>query len=325
MIEPDNIPDGKPDPENDDFVETKPEGPGVNTGETAGSLVTSPIKAIVGFLRGMLYAVTRIMPYGRAFWSSIAKLGIKNLRKASGGDIVGIVGRGDGRLELKPMKYKQHDDEPGSPNRWVSKDGEEWHPGAEGKGYKYIGSTPVALFHETAVPRGSWFQSNYAEALQLGNKQQLYADAEVSQEVVINANSDESKAQAAQKAKTDGGINYDDRWNVEYPGMLEDVLVDLDPGDGSQGMRVSTEKYAEVFQERVGSEEMQMQEVRGRAAEVDPESQRDMMFRFLKYFLGGVVLARSPELLALLMGESGAGVGGSIPPLMIDALAVMPL
>jgi len=323
-----DLPDDVPEAKDDEFVETEPEGPGVEAGKSAGGMVTAPLKLLVGFLKGMVYTITRIMPYGRAFWGGVAKLGIKNLRKASGGDIVGIVGRGDGKLDLKPMKYKQFDDEPGSPNRWVSKDGEEWHPGAEGKGWKFVGSTPVGLFHETAVPRGSWFQSNYAEALQIGQKEQLIADADITQEIVINAEpgTDLDDKQEAKQAMADGGVNYqDNRFRIDDPGLLEDVLVDLDPDDDSQGMRVSTEKYAEVFQEKVGTEEMQMQEARGRAAEVDPESQRDMMFRFLKYFLGGVVLARSPELLALLMGESGAGVGSSIPPLMIDTLSVMPL
>jgi len=317
-----------PEAPDEEFVEEEPEGGGAEAGKNTAAVFLLPLQLIAGFLKGFLFAVTRVLPYGRAFWGGVAKLGIKNMRKASGGDVVGIVGRGDGRLTLKPMKFKTFEDEPGSPQRWVSKDGEEWHPGAEGKGWKFIGSTPVGLFHETAVPRGSWFQSNYAEALQLGNKEQLLVNPNLTQEIVLRADADEavSNEDKARQAVADGGVEFESQsFQVNRPGMLEDVLVDLDPGDGSQGMRVSTEKYQEVFQEKVGTEEMQMQEARGRAAEVDPEGQREMMFRFLKYFLGGVLLARSPELLALLMGESGAGVGSSIPPIMINAAGVLPL
>jgi len=321
---PEQTPAQTPPQQRDGWDDDSTDDPGEAAGEAAGNTLLKPVQVLIRFASAFVYAVTRILPYGRTFWASLLKTSLKNMQKSSGGDIVGIIGRGDGRLEFEPMKFKQFDDEPGSPRRWVAKSGEEWHPGAEGKGWKYVGSTPVALFHETAVPRGSWFQSNYAEALQIGQKEQLVADADVTQEIVLDAG-DASDKQDVQQAMADGGVNYaDQRFRINDPGLLEDVLVDLDPDDDSQGMRVSTEKYAEVFQEKVGTEEMRMQEARGRAAEVDPESQRDRMFRILKYILGGVVLARSPELLALLMGESGGNLS-SVSPILLDVTGAIPI
>jgi len=203
----------------------------------------------------------------------------------------------------------------------VTKSGERWSTGAEDRGHKFLSNVPVALFHETATQRGSWLECNYAEALDLGQKEPLIADADVTQEITIQADPETlDEADSPAEAMADGGVDYtNQRFRIDDPGMLTDVLVDLHPDDDDvQGMRVSTAKYSEVYPEKTTTEEMQMQEVRGRAAEVDPESQRQMMFRFLKYFLGGVLLARSPEILALLLGDGGTGINaGEIAPILI--------
>lgn len=282
------------------------------------------VSTVVGFLIGLL----KIVPKSEALWRPMVDMGLRGMHKSGGGDIIGIVARPNG-IDLRPMKWKPGDpDDPEDHPRWVDKAGNWWGPGAEGRGFERLGRTPVALFDEDAQEKGSFIQSRFAEALDLGHKDALFVPDVVNQ---INVLPQGDGYDSPGEEIADGGVATQE-YTIqpeEWSDRLADTLVDLRSPDDASGMRVSAYKFKEVYQENVGSEEMQMQEFRGRAAEADPKKARDTMFRVLKYILIAVLAARAPETLSLLMGETGMGNAmNDINPFVVlphlpDALVVM--
>lgn len=283
-------------------------------------IVHGIIGTFLGVIAGLLIGLLRFVPRGEAFWKGLVSMGMRGMYKSSGGDAVGLIARSNGLLEPVPVKWKPNDpDDPTTPAQWRTKSGETWGPGAEGRGFERMGDTPVALFDEDAQDRGSFLQSRFAEALDLGQKQAVYIPEKVEQ-IQVEITPDEGKSPT--EALADGGFQEartsyriaDDEWSDK----LADVLVDLRSDVGS-AMRVSAGKYKEVYQEKVGSEEMQAQELRGRAAEADPQAAKDLMFRVLKWVALIILATHAPEILTMLLGGEGnaSSIGSDINPFMI--------
>lgn len=303
---------------------------GYTTGHGLGTTIVDPVRyalaATLSFVGGFAMSLTRLLPKSEAIYDAMLKAAYKGMHKTSGGDIVGIIARDNGQLDHKPMLWKRSSpDDPTEPDRWVTKEGERWHPGAEGRGFDMVGSTPVALFDEDAEGKGSFLQSRFQAALDLGYKEALFVPDRVEQ-VVVEVDP-EAVDEGGPEAVADGGaVQSQVTYNIpdsEWPDKLADVLVDLSAPNGEAGMRVSAKAYKEVYQEKVGSEEMQMQELRGRAAEADPQSAKDLMFRVMKWIAIIVLASRAPELLALLMGTGvGDAVSGISPFMVVPYLPV---
>lgn len=297
---------------------------GYGFGSSIVNGVNYAVSATVMLFTGLLISTLRLVPRGEKLWKGVAQTGIRGFYKSSGGDAIGFIARENG-IDLEAVKWKHSaPDDPSNPNRWVTKSGERWHPGGEGRTPDFIGSTPVVLLDEDATARGSMLQSRYQAALDLGHKDALFVPERVEQVVV------QVDPQAAEEggpaAIADGGavaqeISYAIP-DSEWPDKLADVLVDLRSPSDAEGMRVSARAYKDVYLEDVGAEEMQMQELRGRAAEADPQKERELMFRVLKWVAIAVLAARAPELLAMLGGSDAGGIISDLNPLWLAMMAL---
>jgi hypothetical protein len=277
--------------------------------ETIGGGIRALLARIVGTLLGVLLVVTKVLPKGHVIWAGMYKRGLKGMHKTAGGDVVGLIGRNTGQLDIQPMKWKRDDDDVGEKPRWVTKGtNEEFFPGAEGRDFDLIGNVPVALFDEDNPNRATRFEARFAEALDVGaEKTHIYADADVTQ---VIQTVDPGSGADQQGAVADGG-QVTQQFQIDEPGYLEDVLVDLSSPEWASGTRVSATKVKETYQEKVGTEEMQNQEQRGRIAESDPEAERQKWLRAMLYMMLAVAAAAmGPELVAAIFGSGGVGGGG---------------
>ncbi len=80
------------------------------------------------------------------------------------------------------------------------------------------------------------------------------------------------------------------------------------------------DKGYELHWSQSSSEEMKMQETRGRLAEMDPEAHRGRAIRMVIIAIGCFALGLlGPALAQRIAGTAGGSGGGSSIPLMIDA------
>lgn len=293
--------------------EQTPREKGEEIGKAAADgAVVSPINAVVdmviGVMTGFAMMLTTIVPKGHKIWSGLYKTALTGMFKTSGADAIGFIARSNGEVEPHPVKWKRAS-ESGEKSRWVTKDtDEEWGPGTEGRGLERIGKVPVAFFDETSFDRTSMLEARIAEAVDLGQTQDLYRDADID---LVQVTVDNSNAGAG-AAVADGGQNVrEQRWEIRDPGVLDDVLIDLS-SEAGDAMRVSWRKSKELLFEKATTEEMQMQEQRGRIAESDPEKQRQKFMKIFFYAMIMVVAAAvGPEFVSAIFGSGGGASGGS--------------
>lgn len=314
-------------------------------GQAAGQSVATPLlqagrwaaRYAAGFASGVAVALTRFMPKSESFWRGVAKRGLRGMYKSAGGDpdAIGFIHRETGELDIEPVKWKQGDPEdPIEPPRWTTKGGEKWHPGTQGPETEFIGRVPVALFDEDSPIKGSFLQSRFQQALDLGQKDQLFVPETVEQIKIEGRIDDIEDFAAGDEAVADGGTVQQTVYEIpdhEWPQKMADVLVDLGSPSDNDGLRVSAKQAKEAFQEHVGSEEMQMQELRGRAAEADPNASKEEIKRLIYAVLGTILLIKSPQILSVIFGGGvGDSLGGALPSLTIlppvwDLFMVVPL
>lgn len=272
------------------------------TGDAIGTAAGAAVWGAAAFggkaATGTLYGVTRVFPKAETVWRSVFETSLKRMLKSSGGDVVGFVAGQDQTVRPTPMAW-QDGDEKTSPG-WYDKDGNWWAPGTEGRSWSYINDVPVAPFALDSPWRGSWLQNEVAEAVELGDTDALFKDAEFycELEAKFPENGGAPIADGGAEAMRMSGVE------LAEAGVLDDELVDLSTPEDASGRRVSWTKYTDLFLEQTGTEEMQMQEQRGRISESDPEAQRSMWMRIMLYMVVAVVAAAvGPELIAALFGN----------------------
>lgn len=317
-----------------------------SAGEAAGAAFAAdllravrwPVRYLSGAAVGVSLALSRFFPKSERLWRGVTKRGLRGIYKTASGDpdAIGFIHRETGELDIKPVKWvPAGSDDPEQPPHWKTKDDETWHPGTQGLETEYIGRVPVALFDEDSPVKGSFLQSRFQQALDLGHKDKLFVP-ELVEKIEIHGHVEDIQDFAAGgDAVADGGSSVTQSSyeipDSQWPDKLADVLVDLgSPGDHG-GLRVSVKQAKEAFQENVGSEEMQMQEFRGRVAEADPSASKAEIKRLIYAILGTALVVKSPEILQVIFG-SGAGqsLGEAVPsftvlPPVWDLLAVIPL
>lgn len=286
-------------------------GGGINSavGGTAWLIARIINEFVMVFWRFAVYA-----PLGKRikdrFWGWCMKLVHKGYYKASGADALCYVYR-EGMVTPEPVQWQGAVD--GEPPRWVTRGTKDaWVATTGADVARGPGNVPVIQASEDGIRIGSELQARTAEVVDLG---QTYA---LLDGVDMTAHLNVPDAGSAGNAVADGGQNMD--FTIDKYGALQDYVVDLsNPDPDSDGMVLSWEKYVELEQEKVGSEEMENQEFRGRLAEKDPSEQLAWALKFALIVMGGLAAVAFIVygLPAMLSGASGGGGGGSLIPFMV--------
>jgi hypothetical protein len=256
---------------------------------------------------------TKLIPRQSTLFRKLALNSIKQYHKRAGGDALAIDARAGQQLDLTPVKFRSAGEcEEGEKPGWVAKDGTKtWNAASEGRVVDYLNNTPIVALDRDSHVECGWLRPRIAEAIELDNYDGLYTNPQLN--LVADATASNGQAVA------DGGTP---ELELGSPGQWAgDALVDLDSGDGYDGMRVSFRKATEWMSEQTTTQEMQMQEDRGYIrglAGGDTPSITKLLLICAAIILGGFAIAFiGPELVG------GGGGGGGINPLMINALSVI--
>jgi hypothetical protein len=256
---------------------------------------------------------TKLIPRQSTLFRKLALNSIKQYHKRAGGDALAIDARAGQQLDLTPVKFRSAGEcEEGEKPGWVAKDGTKtWNAASEGRVVDYLNNTPIVALDRDSHVECGWLRPRIAEAIELDNYDGLYTNPQLN--LVADATASNGQAVA------DGGTP---ELELGSPGQWAgDALVDLDSGDGYDGMRVSFRKATEWMSEQTTTQEMQMQEDRGYIrglAGGDTPSITKLLLICAAIILGGFAIAFiGPELVG------GGGGGGGINPLMINALSVL--
>jgi hypothetical protein len=242
---------------------------------------------------------------------------LKNYHKTGGGDALGLIAEPGQNIDIRPIKYrseKECDDHerPG----WVEKGSDKvWHAGAEGRVVDYIGDTPVVALERDSHVEAGWLKPRIGQAVELDNYDSVFVNPKFDTDVVGNIDLDAGVSTNG-NAVADGGqgiVNVEVEDMGTYAGA---EVVDLDSGDGYDGMRVDFRKASAWAFETTATEEMQMQQERGRlmgmmSGENGP-SVAKLLLICAAIILGTLLIVFAvPEFLS-----NGGGGGGGINPLM---------
>lgn len=184
---------------------------------------------------------------------------IENYHKAAGGDAIAINAKAGQQVDLEPVLYRppENCDEGEKPGWKVKGRDKVWNPAKEGNSVNYLGRTPTVQLEDDAHVEAGWLAPRIGHAIEMDQYWPLFTDATFN--AVIDAQTGDK---GQQPAVADGGMSVN--LELDDPGRWAgDNIIDLDSGDGYDGMRISTAKAREWQAEHTDSEHMQMQEDRG--------------------------------------------------------------
>ncbi|MFB6200860.1 MAG: hypothetical protein ABEI98_02505 [Halorhabdus sp.] len=309
---------GEQEVKNTDAEETTAGGVGAGIGETLSTVPAALLRGTANFGVGLFRGLSRPFPKSHAIWQGMFTAGLKGIKKTSGGDGIGLVLRANNEIDPQPVKWKPGDGEEQRPH-WATLGTEEkWSAGAGGREMSYIGNVPVALFYEDDHARIAPTQCRISEAIDTGDHYNLYKPDSVN----LIEMWPENPGQVQGDAMADGG-QMQPRREIQLNGvgdLPDDHLVDLDAGDGYNGSVISLDKASDWFAETATSEEMQMQEQRGRIAESDAEKKLDRLTKLMIYAFLAIIAAAigKPLVYSVFGGGGGSNVGSNLMPFMLE-------
>ena len=180
---------------------------------------------------------TKLIPRQSTLFRKLALNSIKQYHKRAGGDALAIDARAGQQLDLTPVKFRAAGEcEEGEKPGWVAKDGTKtWNAASEGRVVDYLNNTPIVALDRDSHVECGWLRPRIAEAIELDNYDGLYTNPQLT--LVADATASNGQAVA------DGGTP---ELELGSPGQWAgDALVDLDSGEGYDGMRVSFRKATE--------------------------------------------------------------------------------
>jgi hypothetical protein len=243
------------------------------------------------------------------------KASYKGIRKSTGADVLAHVAMG-GEIKHVPLVYDHEE----SRYKTMSDEPEWWETSGEYQDRYHVGNTPTVFCSAQANDIGDHVQAEVSKALDLGQSEYLYKDAQVRN---VEVHQPDPSADA-RDAVTDGGNGtVTGRTNtfvtVEQPGSLHDRVVDLTWGD-AEGRVVSMDDYHETYPATSDPKKMDEERQIGRLMEKDGDMSGYAMKMLL---IAGAVVVLSlavvfigPELLGA--GGGGGGGGGSMLPLALE-------
>jgi len=293
--------------------ESMDDTPGFEAGERlrngAGKLGWNALGLVGGFMSG----ASRKLPFAAKLHKRMAIKSIENYHKKSGGDAIGIDARAGQQLDLIPIKYRAPEDcDQGEKPGWKAK-GEDkiWNAGSEGRVVDYLGRTPIVALDRDSHVEAGWLAPRIAEAVELDNYDPVFTDPE------FNVTIDAMGGQPGPQARADGGYGYD--LDLQDPGTwMGDAIVDLDSGDGYDGMRVSFRKAKQWRAETATTQEMQMQEDRGYLRGLAAGHEGPSVAKLL--LLCGAIIVGALAVILLGPDLVGGSDGGGINPMALYPL-----
>jgi len=259
---------------------------------------------------GAISIIPRLIPRQSVLFRKLALGSIRRYHKRAGGDALAIDAKAGQKLDLTPVKYRSAGEcDEGEKPGWIAKDGTKtWNAASEGRVVDYLNNTPVVALDRDSHVECGWLRPRIAEAVELDNYDGLYTNPELN--LVADASTNGH-------AVADGGTP---ELELGSPGQWAgDALVDLDSGDGYDGMRVSFRKATEWMSEQTTTQEMQMQEDRGYIRGLANGDEGPSVFKLLllcaAIILGTLaIVLLGPELVS---GGGGSSGSGGINPLII--------
>lgn len=268
------------------------------------------------------------------FWKGVTMLGLKKFHKRAGGDAVGLVARPGQQLEYRPVKFKSEAEcDEGEKAGWHAKALDKtWEAGSEGRVVDYLGKVPVVLLEEDSHVEAGWLKPRIGEAIELDRYDPVFANPTLKPvfEVPESIATEDPDTGGVDVALSDGGhadpAEAFRRFELSDPGMFAgDSVINLDSGQGYDGLRISHRKADEWMAETTTSQEMQMQEdrgfLRGKMAGENGPSTVKMLIICGAIILGVLfIVLILPQMLA--GGGGGGGVTGINPLTIAAALGV---
>jgi hypothetical protein len=267
------------------------------------------------------------------FWKKLAKASLYKFHKKSGGDAIGLVAVAGQQLKPVPIKYKsQAETDRGEKAGWHAKDLDKtWNAGSEGRVVDYWGKTPIVLLDADQHIEAGWLKPRIAEAIELDRYDPVFAGAnispvfEVPEDALASPDSPENGADDGVALADGAGINPEDAfigWELDDPGMFaSDSVIDLDSGEGYDGMRISHRKAEAWMSETATSQEMQMQEDRGFIRGLNEGEGGPSVVKLL-IICAAIILGVLGLVFVVpqLFGSGGPSVGAGMNPLSIAAM-----
>ena len=183
----------------------------------------------------------------------------------------------------------------------------------------YLGKTPVVALEDDAHVEAGWLAPRIGHAIELDNYRPIFTNTQLTAVAPLAPD-----PQTGNGTLADGGAIHPSEVGLEpnSPGQWGgDNLIDLDSGEGYDGMRISMQKAREWQAETADSEQMQMQEDRGYLRGLAEGDETDVVriFLYAALLVIGVlaVVLLGPELVG------GSDGGGGMNPLMIDMAATL--
>lgn len=278
---------------------------GKNTGKALAESAKSALDSLAVIYHEFAKGLMPVVPFRKTILLKMTKRSLWQLWRISGADALVINAEKGSRLTLDMVKYKgpeecDDDEKPG----WHAKGRDKvWSAGSAGNSVDYLwGVVPIVLLDDDDHAEAGWLKSRIGEAVQLGQHQPIYRNATIVAELP-----DAGQPGANGAVADGGGVNF----RVEDMGIFDaENLIDIGSGEGYDGMRISHRKANEWVSESAATEEMQMQEERGRIAEMNRDADKSAI-KWLLIGMGlgaGILLA--PDLIAGFAGTTGGGDGG---------------
>jgi len=327
--------DAEPTPETDDDTGYSTAGRAI---ATAASAVPDPDRGVretvaeltdrpqtqyssVGAIAATLVSLIPkpLLGVRETLFKRMAVKSIENYHKTAGGDAIGINALDGQQIDLEPVKYKPPEacEEGEQPGWHVAGRDKVWNPAKEGNSVNYLGKTPVATFQDDAHVEAGWLAPRVGMAIELDQYWPLFIDPTIVGH--IHTNTPQARTgTGANGAIADGGAGQIDFTLEDVGQYADDAIVDLDSGAGYDGMRISMAKAREWQAEQAPSEQMQMQEERGRLMGLLNGEDGPGAFKLL--LLAGAIILGTLfiiEVLPILLNGGGGGGGGGINPLML--------
>jgi hypothetical protein len=296
---------------NDDNAPERPTKEESTIGRVTGKALATIPKPMIGIRETM---------FKRMFTKAL-----ENYHKAAGGDAIAINARENQHIEIEPVLYRSPEEvEEGEQPGWKVKGRDKAWKATEEGSVDYLGRTPVVNLEDDAHVEAGWLAPRMGHAIELDQYSPVFTNP------TFKSVFDVGGQQANPNALADGGQEVGpqqelDRWAQNHLGGLEldqpglfsgETLIDLDSGEGYDGMRISASKAREWQAEHAPSEQMQMQEdrgyLRGLAHGDDGPSVTKLLLICAAIILGALAII---ELGPILLG--GGGGGGGINPLTI--------
>lgn len=264
-------------------------------------------------LTAALTTPLKFIPKRTTITKKVLDASLKQYHKLGGGHALGLIAEPGQRLDLRPVKYRPPKEcDEGERPGWVEKGGDKvWHAGAEGRVVDRLGKTPIVPLERDGHVEAGWLKPRIGQAIEFDNYDGLYTNPQIKADVLADLNADTATA------LPDGGQQIADVTMEDLGNYAGAEILDLDSGDGYDGMRVDFRKASAWAFETTSTEEMQMQEERGillgQLRDNGPDPVK--LFIYAAAFALGViaVVLLGPKLLG-----SGGGGGGSLPTLMAN-------